>query len=77
MGDHVKTRRMRTERFATSGREAASKTPAIAACLGQAIDTAREDAEQWAYVIEIEKKLCTVPGLVDGGQHIILATVRD
>ena len=49
-------------------------TPAIAACLGQAIDSARQDPEAWAYVIETEKKACTVPGLVDTGQHIILAT---
>jgi ubiquinone/menaquinone biosynthesis C-methylase UbiE len=52
-------------------------TPAIAACLGQEIDRARQDPEAWAYVIETEKKACTVPGLVDTGQHIILATVRD
>ena len=52
-------------------------TPAIAACLGQEIDNARQDPEAWAYVIETEKNLCTVPGLVDTGQHIILATVRD
>jgi ubiquinone/menaquinone biosynthesis C-methylase UbiE len=51
-------------------------TPAIAACLGEEIDKARQDPEAWAYVIETEKKLCTVPGLVDTGQHIILATVR-
>jgi len=52
-------------------------TPAIAACLGQVIDSARQDPEAWAYVIETEKKVCTVPGLVDTGQHIILATIRD
>jgi ubiquinone/menaquinone biosynthesis C-methylase UbiE len=52
-------------------------TPAIAACLGQQIDNARQDPEAWAYVIETEKKTCTVPGLVDTGQHILLATVRD
>jgi ubiquinone/menaquinone biosynthesis C-methylase UbiE len=51
-------------------------TPAIAACLGQEIDNARQDPEAWAYVIGAEKKACTVPGLVDTGQHIILATVR-
>ena len=52
-------------------------TPAIAACLGQAMDNARQDPGAWAYVIEMEKRLCTVPGLVDTGQHIILATVKD
>ena len=52
-------------------------TPAIAACLGQAMDNARQDPGAWAYVIEMEKQLCTVPGLLDTGQHIILATVRD
>jgi ubiquinone/menaquinone biosynthesis C-methylase UbiE len=52
-------------------------TPAIAACLGQEIDNARQDPETWAYVIETEKELCTVPGLVDTEQHIILAAVRD
>ena len=31
----------------------------------------------WAYLIETEKKACTVPGLVDTGQHIILAAVKD
>jgi SAM-dependent methyltransferase len=51
-------------------------TPAVAACLGQEIDKARQDPEAWAHVIETEKKLCTVPGLVDAGQHIILAAVR-
>lgn len=51
-------------------------TPAIAACLGEEIDKARKDPEAWAYVIETEKKACTVPGLVDTGQHIILAAVR-
>jgi SAM-dependent methyltransferase len=54
-----------------------ASTPAIAASLGQEIDNARQDPEAWAYVIETEKKLCAVPGLVDTGQHIILATVRD
>jgi len=52
-------------------------TPAIAACLGPAIDAARQDADQWSYVIETEKRLCTVPGLLDTGQHIIIAAVRD
>jgi ubiquinone/menaquinone biosynthesis C-methylase UbiE len=52
-------------------------TPAIAACLGQEIDNARQDPEAWAYLIETEKKACTVPGLVDAGQHIILAAVRE
>jgi ubiquinone/menaquinone biosynthesis C-methylase UbiE len=52
-------------------------TPAIAACLGQEIDEARQDPEAWAFLIETEKKACTVPGLLDTGQHIILATVRD
>lgn len=52
-------------------------TPAIAACLGPEIDRARQDPEAWAYVIETEKKACTVPGLLDTGQHILLATVRD
>jgi SAM-dependent methyltransferase len=52
-------------------------TPAIAACLGQEIDDARQDSGAWVYVIETEKRLCTVPGLVDTGQHIVLATVRE
>ena len=52
-------------------------TPAIAACLGQEIDNARQDPEAWAFLVETEKKACTVPGLLDTGQHIILATVRD
>ena len=52
-------------------------TPAIAACLGQEIDNARQDPEAWAFVVETEKKACTVPGLLDTGQHIILVTVRD
>jgi ubiquinone/menaquinone biosynthesis C-methylase UbiE len=52
-------------------------TPVIAASLGQALEAARQDADQWAYVLETEKKLCTVPGLLDTGQHIIIAAVRD
>lgn len=52
-------------------------TPAIASCLGQGVDDARQDPEAWAYLIETEKKLCTVPGLLDTGQHILPATVRD
>jgi ubiquinone/menaquinone biosynthesis C-methylase UbiE len=54
-----------------------ASTPAIAARLGQALDDAWQDPAQWAYVIETEKKLCTVPGLLDTGQHIIIAAVRD
>jgi 2-polyprenyl-3-methyl-5-hydroxy-6-metoxy-1,4-benzoquinol methylase len=52
-------------------------TPVIAGALGPEIDKARQDPEAWAYVIEMEKKTCTMPGLGDTGQHIVLATVRD
>jgi SAM-dependent methyltransferase len=46
-------------------------TPVIAGSLGQEMENARQDADAWAYVIEMEKKACTVPGLLDAGQHII------
>jgi ubiquinone/menaquinone biosynthesis C-methylase UbiE len=52
-------------------------TPAIAAALGSPIDKVRDDAEVWPYVIKTEKKACTVPGLLDTGQHIIVAAIRD
>ena len=44
-------------------------TPVIAACLGPEMDKALQDPDAWAYVIETEKKACTVPGLVGGTAH--------
>jgi hypothetical protein len=52
-------------------------TPAIASCLGEEIDNAREDPDAWQYLIEMEKKACTVPGLLDTGQHIIVVAQKD
>jgi ubiquinone/menaquinone biosynthesis C-methylase UbiE len=51
-------------------------TPAVAGSLGEPIDRGREDAEAWEYLIEKEKEACTVPGLVDAGQHIIVVAVK-
>jgi hypothetical protein len=50
--------------------------PVIAGSLGASIENARQDAEVWAYVVEMEKKACRVPGVLDAGQHIIAATER-
>jgi ubiquinone/menaquinone biosynthesis C-methylase UbiE len=52
-------------------------TPVIGGSLREPIDNARQDEETWAYVIETEKKACTVPGLLDTGQHIIIAAVSE
>ena len=52
-------------------------TPVIAGSLGQAIEKARQDSGAWAYVIEMEKKACAVPGLLDTGQHIIVVAQKE
>jgi ubiquinone/menaquinone biosynthesis C-methylase UbiE len=52
-------------------------TPVLGGSLGEPIESAWQDEEAWAYVIEAEKRACTVPGLVDTGQHIIIAAVKE
>ena len=52
-------------------------TPAIAASLGNELEKARQSPDAWAYVVEMEKKACTMPGLLDTGGHIIAVAQRD
>ena len=52
-------------------------TPTIAGSLGPETEKARQDADAWAHVIEMEKMVCTVPGLLDTGQHILVVARND
>lgn len=49
-------------------------TPVLGVSLGAPMEEARKSADTWEYVIEMEKRACTVPGLVDAGQHLIAVT---
>lgn len=46
-------------------------TPAICGSIGAQLEAARDDKNAWEYVIEMEKRSCRTPGLLDCGQHII------
>jgi len=51
--------------------EVLSASDCLAATWGEALETIREDAEAWRFLMEIEIEACCEPGCVDMGTHTI------